>query len=94
MIFPRQFEGALVRADFARLLPDVSKGEVIEDEEGFTGCWGSGSWRIGLNALPDRVIGIVRLPRLGVRIAFHGCTPSEEAAFMDRFALRFQRGGG
>ncbi|HMX16262.1 MAG TPA: hypothetical protein PKD29_05365 [Rhodocyclaceae bacterium] len=94
MIFPRRFEGALVRADFARLLPDVCRGPVAEDAGGFSGQWGSGAWRIDLAPMAERVIGNVRLQRLQVSIAFCGCTAVEEAEFMARFGLRFQRGGG
>ncbi|MBL8487154.1 MAG: hypothetical protein JNK22_08725 [Rhodocyclaceae bacterium] len=94
MIFPRHFEGALSRGDFARLLPDVCRGEIAEDAGGFSGRWGGGEWRIGLAPLPDRVIGHVRLQRMQVSIAFQGCTVLEEAEFMARFSLRFQRGGG
>ena len=94
MIFPRRFEGALSRADFSRLLPDVCRGVIVEDGGGFSGQWGEGTWRIHLAPMPERVIGNVRLQRLQVEIAFRGCTAAEEAEFMARFSLRFQRGGG
>lgn len=45
---------------------------------------------------PDqpRVIALVRLPRLHVSFRFEGVAAEERAAFMRRFDLYLQRGGG
>jgi hypothetical protein len=41
-----------------------------------------------------RAIALLRLPRLHVAFRFDGATPHERAAFMERFDLYLQRGGG
>lgn len=44
--------------------------------------------------LPDRVIGLMRLPRLAVAFRFEGLTAAQRGQFMRRFDLALQRGGG
>jgi len=44
--------------------------------------------------LPDRVIALLRMPRLWVRFQFEGLGEDERQAFMKRFDLTMQRGGG
>lgn len=48
------------------------------------------SWRSG----EPRVIALMRLPRLHVRFRFTGLEEGERQAFMRRFDLYMQRGGG
>lgn len=38
--------------------------------------------------------GLLALPRARVSIVFHGVIPEDRAAFLKRFELAFQRGGG
>jgi len=40
------------------------------------------------------VIALMRLPRLALRFAFSGVSEAERHAFMKRFDLYTQRGGG
>ena len=47
-------------------------------------------WRTG----EPRVIALVRLPRLHVRFRFEGLDAGQRLAFMKRFDLYMQRGGG
>jgi hypothetical protein len=47
-------------------------------------------WQVGA----PRVIGLVRMPRLMVSFRFAGLDQSERYAFMQRFDLYMQRGGG
>jgi hypothetical protein len=47
-------------------------------------------WRTG----EPRVIAQVRLPRLHVRFRFEGLDAAQRVAFMKRFDLYMQRGGG
>lgn len=47
-------------------------------------------WRVG----EPRVIALVRLPRLHVRFCFDGVDTAARHAFMKRFDLYMQRGGG
>lgn len=45
-------------------------------------------------AQPPRVIALMRLPRLQVSFRFEGVLESQRQAFMQRFDLYTQRGGG
>ncbi len=47
-------------------------------------------WQVG----EPRVIGLVQIPRLLVSFRFAGLTVEERYAFMKRFDLYMQRGGG
>lgn len=55
---------------------------------------GAGQLQLSWSALPPRVIALVRLPRLGVRFVFSDVPQAERHAFMQRFDLYTQRGGG
>lgn len=55
---------------------------------------GVGTLSLSWRPLPPRVHGLVRLPRLGVTFEFNGMPESERQAFMRRFDLYMQRGGG
>jgi hypothetical protein len=55
---------------------------------------GSGTLQLQWQAQPPRVIALVRLPRLLVRFAFRNVSDAERTAFMRRFDLYTQRGGG
>ena len=44
--------------------------------------------------MPPRVIALMRMPRLKVVFAFAGLDASQRYAFMKRFDLYMQRGGG
>lgn len=47
-------------------------------------------WRTG----QPRVIALMRLPRLHVKFSFEGLAADQRFAFMKRFDLYMQRGGG
>lgn len=55
---------------------------------------GAGELALHWEALPPRVIALVRLPRLLLRFAFAGVDDAQRHAFMQRFDLYTQRGGG
>lgn len=55
---------------------------------------GQGALDLSWRDAPARVIGLVRLPRLLVTFAFDGVGDDERGAFMKRFDLYMQRGGG
>ncbi len=55
---------------------------------------GRGSLRIDWQPAPPRLLGSARIPRLLVRFAFGGLNDSQRHAFMKRFDLYMQRGGG
>lgn len=55
---------------------------------------GAGELQLQWQALAPRVIALVRLPRLAVHFAFEKVPEAERLAFMQRFDLYTQRGGG
>jgi len=92
---PQHFEMTITRADFLRLLPaavghqpfSVAGERIVHRDD-------SRSWTIRLAALPDLRLGLVRLERQRVTLAFEGYGEAEIDAFMRRFELHFRRGGG
>jgi hypothetical protein len=50
--------------------------------------------QIRWHAAPPRHIALVRLPQLCVNFQFAGTNADERVAFMQRFDLFMQRGGG
>jgi hypothetical protein len=58
-------------------------------------CCGGGIVTISYEARPGVRLGtLLALPRACVRLRFDGASPEERAAFLARFDLAFQRGGG
>jgi hypothetical protein len=55
---------------------------------------GRGALDLRWQALPPRVIALMRLPRLWVDFRFDGVSADERAQFLQRFDLHLQRGGG
>lgn len=49
---------------------------------------------INLTPLPDRKIASIQLPVLRVQLQFQGFSADDQARFLKRFDLYFQRGGG
>jgi hypothetical protein len=85
----------LDRAAFARVLPGaVGGGTCRREEDGFSGEAGAGRWRIRLSALPAFHLGPVALERLRVDLELEGFSAPQAEAFIDRFQVYFQRGGG
>jgi hypothetical protein len=91
MKFPRSYDATISRGDFIRLLP-AATGETgfIEQDGLFRGR----GWSLRFVPIPWLEIGMVRLERHRVELAFEGMTPEAEEAFMQRFTLYYQRGGG
>ena len=55
---------------------------------------GAGSLCIDWQPAAPRLLGSARIPRLLVRFAFTGLSDGQRHAFMKRFDLYMQRGGG
>ena len=55
---------------------------------------GQGFLVLHWQVLAPRVIALIRLPRMAVSFRFTGVNDGERAAFMKRFDLHLQRGGG
>lgn len=53
-----------------------------------------GTLELRWQVLSDRVLGLVRLPRLRVHYAFESISEQDRQHFMRRFDLYMQRGGG
>ncbi|HUW38437.1 MAG TPA: hypothetical protein VMV91_14015 [Rhodocyclaceae bacterium] len=86
---------SITRADFLRLLPAAVAHQPFSVEGERIGHRDvDRSWTIRLRAMPDLRIGLVRLERHQVVLAFEGYGEEEIAAFMRRFELYFRRGGG
>jgi len=95
MKLPLRFEMSITRADFRRLLPAaVNHVAYVEDDRGFVHRDGARGWRIGLAAMPQLRLGLIRLERHQVDIEFTGYSAVEIEDFMARFERYFRRGGG
>jgi len=91
MKFPLSYDATTTRDDFLRLLPQATGGAKFQEIDGrFQGD----GWSLCLTPIPPLVIGMVRLERHRVEIAFEGLTGDEQERFMQRFTLHYQRGGG
>jgi hypothetical protein len=55
---------------------------------------GAGGLRLRWAELPPRLIALMRMPRLQVEFRFEGLSAGQRFAFMKRFDLYMQRGGG
>lgn len=55
---------------------------------------GPGSLQLHWQPMPPRVIALMRMPVLRVSFAFSGLDSEQRYAFMKRFDLYMQRGGG
>lgn len=92
MKFPASFVATVSRREFLRLLPAAVGGEAFTEEGDL--LTGQSGWRIRLTRLPDTSFGALPLERLEVDIRFDGWNEAAIDAFMRRFSLHFQRGGG
>ena len=91
MKFPLSYDATTTRADFLRLLPQATGTEdFVECDGQFSGR----GWSIRLTSIPPLEIGRVRLERHRVEIEFDGLDEAAQDAFMQRFTLYYQRGGG
>jgi hypothetical protein len=95
--YPDAFERemACTTADWLRWLPAAVGEQPWEAQSGCASVRIAGGvlhlrWRAG----EPRTIALVRLPRLHVSFRFEGVAPGERDAFMRRFDLYLQRGGG
>ena len=91
MKFPRAYDATITRADFIRLLPQATgQANFSAEDDVFRGH----GWSLRLMPIPPLEIGSVRLERHRIEVGFEGFSPEDEDAFMRRFTLHYQRGGG
>ena len=91
MKFPRSYDATITRGDFVRLLADATGDSNFVETDGL--FQGRG-WSVRLKPIAPLAIGMVRLERHRVEIDFDGLGKDAEEAFMQRFTLHYQRGGG
>jgi len=88
-------EMACTEADWLRWLPQaIGAHEWRRDAASVVVGIGAGSLIIDWHVGEERVIAQIRLPRLRVRFRFGHVAAEERHAFMKRFDLYMQRGGG
>lgn len=82
--------------EWLRWMPEAVHGHPwAQPEEGRLGvAIGQGALVIDWQVLTPRVIALIRLPRMAVRFRFQAVEASARNAFMKRFDLHLQRGGG
>jgi hypothetical protein len=89
------FAMTITRADFLRVLQDATEHTAVTAPDGTLVAGAQGPpWRLKLSPLEPFLLGPVALERHWVELDLTGCTPAEEAAFLERFGRYFQRGGG
>lgn len=95
--YPESFERemACTEAEWLAWLP-AAIGDHAWQREGSAARVQIGRGALALRWQPGepRVIALMRLPCLRVRFAFAGLDEAERQAFMKRFDLYMQRGGG
>ncbi len=86
---------SISRADFARSLAVLDPGAVL-DANGLAPARAAGiSARIQFEELAQRTLGgVLSMPQARVTIAFEEPCARKREAFLARFAVAFQRGGG
>jgi len=77
-------------------MPTATGGHECTDEapQAMNVRVGAGHLRLRWQVLPPRTIALLRLPRLAVSFAFDGVSLEDRLAFLRRFDLHLQRGGG
>ena len=97
MQYPEVFERdmACTEADWLRWLPAAIGDQFFKQHTGRAGIrLGDGALGLKWQVAEPRVMGLVSLPRLLVSFRFAGVNEAARQAFMQRFDLYMQRGGG
>ncbi len=95
--YPERFERdmACTEADWLRWLPDaVGEYPWKLEANAATVHIGAGALDLSWHSGAPRVIALMRMPRLLVNFRFNGLGEAQRHAFMQRFDLYMQRGGG
>jgi hypothetical protein len=95
---PEHFERdyACTEAEWLRWLPEAVHGHTLAQPQAGLAVVAlpPGTLTLQWQALPPRRIALIVLPRLAVRFVFEAVPPPVRAAFLRRFDLFTQRGGG
>ena len=95
--YPERFERDMgyTEAEWLRSLPRAVAPHTLRLTPGQAHvALEGGALHLQWTVLPPRQIALIRLPRLAVRFGFEGLDPGARQAFMRRFDLCMQRGGG
>ncbi len=85
----------ITQADFERLLPAAVSYAAYQAHDGVYGHAAAGrAWQVRLGPEEERRIALIRLPMRRVEIELSGYGDDEAAAWLARFDLYFQKGGG
>ena len=88
-------EMGCTEAEWLRWLPEAIGDHFWKLQEGSAGVRiGDGALGLKWQVLPPRVIALAQLPRMQVSFRFAGVDEATRQAFMKRFDLFMQRGGG
>lgn len=82
--------------EWRRWLPEATHGHAwrATGSQGADVTLGAGRLLLAWRVLPERRIALIRLPRLEVEFRFESVPADTRAAFLKRFDLHTQRGGG
>jgi hypothetical protein len=95
--YPEQFEREMgcTEAEWLLWLPDAIGAHAWQQAAQTVDVQiGAGQLMLNWQAGAPRVLGLARLPRLVVGFRFDGLGDAQRQAFMKRFDLYMQRGGG
>lgn len=86
---------SITHKEFFRLLPRAVNGAPVA-RRGNQADIATGAGRVKITLAPESVrkLGLMEFPVTPVTIEFNGFSPSDQAAFLARFDLAYQRGGG
>jgi hypothetical protein len=89
-------EQGLTEADWLACLPGAAAPHAVQwaGPGAARVTLGEGCLHLRWQVLPERRIALISLPRLAVRYDFEGEDEATRHAFMRRFTLFLQRGGG
>ncbi len=88
-------EMSITHRDFFRLLPRAVNGAPVT-RRGNQADIATEAGQVKITLAPEttRKLGLMEFPVTPVTIEFSGFTPPDQAAFLARFDLAYQRGGG
>ena len=88
-------EMSITHKDFLRLLPRAVNNAPITRRDNQAHV-AADAGRVLITLAPERVrkLGLLEFPVTPVSIEFDGFNPSDQAAFLARFDLAYQKGGG
>lgn len=88
-------EMSITHKDFLRLLPRAVSGAPITRRDNRVHV-ATEAGRVTITLAPERArqLGLLTFPVTRVSIEFEGFSPSDQGAFLARFDLAYQRGGG